>query len=272
MTNINTTQAQIISDLGVIPTFDVDIEIERRVGFLQNYVRTAGAKALVLGISGGVDSLTAGMLAQRAVENLRTEGYDAQFIAVRLPYGVQRDEHEAQLSLATIKPDMSLTVDIQPATDGIFKATQHWMDADRADFHKGNIKARQRMIAQYAIAGAYNGLVIGTDHCAEAVMGFYTKFGDGAADILPLTGLNKRQVRAVAARLGAPEQLVFKVPTADLETDNPGLPDEVAHGVTYDQIDDFLEGKQVDSAAEAKIITTYAKTQHKRDLPYGPAA
>ncbi|MNV09363.1 NH(3)-dependent NAD(+) synthetase [compost metagenome] len=140
-----------------------------------------------------------------------------------------------------------------------------------SDFHKGNIKARQRMIAQYALAGAAGGLVIGTDHCAEALMGFYTKFGDGAADILPLTGLNKRRVRAVAARLGAPEKLVFKTPTADLETDNPGLPDEVAFGLTYDVIDDFLEGKTIDAVAAEKIISTYNASQHKRDLPYGPA-
>src|ERR1044071_3915976 len=89
--------------------------------------------------------------------------------------------------------------------------------AAREAFLLGNIKARQRMIAQFALAGAMRGLVIGTDHSAEALMGFYTKFGDGAADILPLAGLNKRRVRAVAKLLGAPDDLVFKVPTADLE-------------------------------------------------------
>ena len=90
-------------------------------------------------------------------------------------------------------------------------------DAGREDFLLGNIKARQRMIAQFAIAGAARGLVIGTDHAAEALMGFFTKYGDGAADILPLSGLNKRRVRALAAHLGAPPELVGKVPTADLE-------------------------------------------------------
>src|SRR5512142_3273905 len=95
------------------------------------------------------------------------------------------------------------------------------VDGDRFHFHLGNVKARQRMIAQYALAGATRGLVIGTDHAAEALTGFYTKFGDGAADILPLSGLNKRRVRALAQHLGAPEQLVFKTPTADLESDAP---------------------------------------------------
>lgn len=268
MTTTLPTQAEIISALGVIPTFDVNTEYDRRVGFLKNYLRNSGAKSLVLGISGGVDSLTAGLLAQDAIRQLRDEGYGAAFIAVRLPYGEQRDEAEAQLSLETITPDVTAVVNIKPATDAMVEA----FGGNISDFVKGNIKARQRMIAQYAIAGANNGLVIGTDHCAEAVMGFYTKFGDGAADILPLTGLNKRQVRALASHMGAPDQLVFKVPTADLESDNPGLPDEVAHGVTYDQIDDFLEGKAIAADAEKKIIETYAKTQHKRDLPYGPAA
>lgn len=260
------TQAQIIKDLGVITDFDVDIEIERRVEFLKNYLRNTGSHTLVLGISGGVDSLTAGLLAQWAVNRLRADGYDAKFIAVRLPYGEQRDEHEAQLSLETIQPDEIRTVNIKGSVDAMAEAL-----GSVSDFNKGNIKARARMIAQYAIAGETKGLVIGTDHCAEAIMGFYTKFGDGAADILPLTGLNKRQVRAVAKRCGAPDQLVFKVPTADLETDNPGLPDEVAHGLTYDQIDDFLEGKAIATEAAEKIIDTYVRTQHKRDLPYGPA-
>lgn len=260
-------QFEIINDLGMGIDFDVDVEIERRVNFLQNYLRTTGTRSLVLGISGGVDSLTAGLLAQWAVNRIRETGYDAQFIAVRLPYGVQRDEAEAQLSLETINPDVIKTVNIKASVDAMADAL-----GGVTDFNKGNIKARARMIAQYAIAGETKGLVIGTDHCAEAIMGFYTKFGDGAADILPLTGLNKRQVRALASRMAAPESLVFKVPTADLETDNPGLPDEVAHGVTYDQIDDFLEGKTIDAAAAEKIIETYLKTQHKRDLPYGPAA
>lgn len=260
-------QFEIINDLGMGVDFDVDVEIERRVNFLQNYLRTTGTRSLVLGISGGVDSLTAGLLAQWAVNRIRETGYDAQFIAVRLPYGEQRDEAEAQLSLETINPDVIKTVNIKASVDAMADAL-----GGVTDFNKGNIKARARMIAQYAIAGETKGLVIGTDHCAEAIMGFYTKFGDGAADILPLTGLNKRQVRALASRMAAPESLVYKVPTADLETDNPGLPDEVAHGVTYDQIDDFLEGKTIDAAAAEKIIETYLKTQHKRDLPYGPAA
>src|SRR5690606_739796 len=138
------------------------------------------------------------------------------------------------------------------------------------DFVLGNIKARQRMIAQYAVAGAYGGIVVGTDHAAEALMGFFTKFGDGAADLTPLTGLSKRRVRALASALGAPDTLVYKVPTADLESLNPQKPDEHAFGLTYDQLDDFLEGKPVAPDVFERIVSIFRSTAHKRALPYSP--
>jgi len=273
---VDATQREIIAALHVAPVFDAAAELARRTEFLADYLRSTGLKALVLGISGGVDSLTAGCLAQRAVETLRAEGRDATFIAMRLPYGVQRDEAEAQAGLAVIRPDRLLTVDIRPAADAMLAALhaggQVFRDAAHEDFVLGNIKARQRMIAQFAVAGAHDGLVIGTDHAAEALMGFFTKFGDGAADVTPLTGLNKRRVRAVAALLGAPDALVYKVPTADLESLVPGKPDEDAFGVSYEQIDDFLEGKPVSAAARAVILSTHRKSAHKRALPVEPPA
>ncbi|MGL5488976.1 MAG: NAD(+) synthase, partial [Shewanella sp.] len=137
-------------------------------------------------------------------------------------------------------------------------------DEAKVDFVKGNVKARMRMITQYELAGLVGGLVVGTDHSAENITGFYTKWGDGACDLAPLFGLNKRQVRQLAAYLGAPESLVYKAPTADLEDNKPLLEDEVALGLTYEQIDDFLEGKVVDKAVEEKLINIYKATQHKR--------
>ncbi|QEN88896.1 ammonia-dependent NAD(+) synthetase [Labrys sp. KNU-23] len=258
-------------DIIVPEAFDPAAEAERRIAFLADYLKASGGRAYVLGISGGVDSLTAGLLAQAAVERLRTEGYQAQFLAMRLPYGVQADEKDAQHSLATIKADRVVTVNIKPAADAMMaeltREAGDLIEGARADFHHGNIKARQRMIAQFGLAGAVRGIVIGTDHAAEAVMGFYTKFGDGAADILPLAGLNKRRVRALAAHLGAPRELVFKVPTADLETNVPLKPDEDAYGVTYDEIDDFLEGKAIAEASHQRILSTYRASAHKRALP-----
>jgi NAD+ synthase len=221
----------------------------------------------VLGISGGVDSSTAGRLCQLAVERVRADGGDASFVAMRLPYGVQHDEDDAQRALEFIKPDETLTVDIKPATDAMVASVAHAGLGDRADFHAGNIKARQRMIAQYAVAGARGGLVVGTDHAAEAVMGFFTKYGDGACDLTPLSGLTKRRVRVVGERLGAAPEITGKVPTADLESDRPGVPDETVLGVTYDQIDSFLEGHEIEPEAAEIIIGYHRRTIHKRAVP-----
>lgn len=267
-------QRQIIAALEVSHQFDVQSEIARRVAFLRERLQSSGMRTLVLGISGGVDSLTAGLLAQHAARQAREQGQQAEFIAMRLPYGVQRDEDDAQRSLDVIGPDKVLTVDIKPASDAMLnaiKASGHVFEsAAQEDFVLGNIKARQRMIAQYAVAGVTRGLVIGTDQAAEALMGFFTKHGDGAADLTPLTGLTKRRVRAVAAALGAPDPLVFKVPTADLENLAPLKPDEDAFGVSYDTIDDFLEGKAISESDAEIILRQYKATAHKRALPATP--
>ncbi|WP_394143308.1 ammonia-dependent NAD(+) synthetase [Vibrio atypicus] len=265
---------QLIRDeMRVLPSIDPHFEITRRVDFIKRKLQEAGCKSLVLGISGGVDSTTCGRLAQIAVDQLNEEstgGY--QFIAVRLPYGEQKDEDEAQLALSFIKPTHSVSVNIQQGVDGIHSATNTALeetglipeDAAKVDFVKGNVKARARMVAQYEIAGYVGGLVLGTDHSAENITGFYTKFGDGACDLAPLFGLSKRQVRELAATLGAPELLVKKVPTADLEELDPQKADEDALNLTYEQIDDFLEGQPVAQEVSDRLVHIYKVTQHKR--------
>lgn len=267
-------QRSIIETLKVASSFDADVEIERRTRFLREHLIRHQRRTLVLGISGGVDSLTAGFLAQRAAREAREQGHEVRFIAMRLPYGVQKDEEDAQRSLRAIEPDTVLTVDIKPAADAMLAALKAgglaFERAEQQDFILGNIKARQRMIAQYAVAGTMHGMVIGTDHAAEALMGFFTKFGDGACDVTPLTGLNKRRVRALAKTLGAHEALVHKIPTADLEDLAPLKPDEAAFGVSYEEIDDFLEGKRVSDRAYDIIMKQYRATAHKRALPVEP--
>lgn len=267
--------AEIRSALQVDPNLkgsaEIRQEIQRRVDFIKKMVRGSGTKGLVLGISGGVDSTTCGKLCQMAVESLREDGYEATFYAMRLPYGVQADEDDAQVALKFINPDQSRTVDIKGSVDAMMACiTDEPADTAHLDFVKGNVKARARMIAQYTLANLVNSLVAGTDHAAEAVMGFFTKFGDGACDLAPLTGLVKSQVRSIAAELGAPEELVKKVPTADLEDLEPGRPDEEAHGVSYEQIDAFLLGEPVDEAAAKIIVRHYDATEHKRQVPPGP--
>jgi NAD+ synthase len=267
-------QKRIATELHVAASFDAAQEIERRIDFLARYLRENGLAAYVLGISGGVDSTTAGRLAQLAVERLRAADYDAHFVAMRLPYGAQQDEADAQQSLAFIRADEVLSVDVKPAADAMLASLDasglRFANHEQQDFVHGNIKARCRMIAQYAAASARRGVVIGTDHAAESVMGFFTKFGDGGADVLPLAGLNKRRVRVVAQALGAPDALAHKVPTADLEMLRPQRPDEDAYEIHYDDIDDFLEGKPVSDAVYQTVMRFYDATAHKRALPYTP--
>ena len=272
MVNIMLKQS-VIEEMKVLPHIDVDYEVARRVSFIKTQLRDSGLNSLVLGISGGIDSCTLGRLAQIAVNELNQEHKETyQFIAVRLPYSAQADEDDAQQSIDFIQPSQSVSVNVQPGADAIHAASSSAL-ADtgllpaseaKQDFVKGNVKARTRMVIQYEIAGMVDGLVLGTDHSAENITGFYTKYGDGACDLAPLFGLSKRQVRQVAAHLGAPEKIIHKAPTADLESLDPQKADEAALGLTYEQIDDFLEGKSQDDAVAERLLYIYKSTQHKR--------
>ncbi|MEV0360718.1 ammonia-dependent NAD(+) synthetase [Nocardia sp. NPDC050697] len=262
---------QIIAELGVRPRIDPEAEIRGRVEFLKDYLRSTPAKGYVLGISGGQDSTLAGRLAALAAAELRAEGAEAAFVAVRLPYGVQADEADAKIALDFIQPDRSVVVNVRPGVDALTAETAGGLGADGLrDFVRGNVKARERMVIQYAIAGQENLLVIGTDHAAEAITGFFTKYGDGGADVTPLTGLTKRQGAALLRALGAPESTWSKVPTADLEDDKPALPDEEALGVRYSEIDDYLEGAEVSDAVAERLESLFTATRHKRNLPVAP--
>ncbi|MBK0419195.1 ammonia-dependent NAD(+) synthetase [Leucobacter sp. CSA1] len=264
-------QRRIIRDLGARPEVDAAAEVERRVGFLVDYVRASpGVRGFVLGISGGQDSTLAGRLAQLAAERLRAEGREAEFVAVRLPYAVQHDEDDAQLALSFIRPDAQVSVNIASGVDAITAEVGEALGTPVTDFTKGNVKARMRMIAQYTIAGDRGLLVIGTDHAAEAITGFFTKFGDGAADVLPLAGLTKGQGAAMLRHLGAEERLWKKVPTADLLDSDPGQTDEASLGVSYAEIDAYLRGEEVAAAAAANLERRYLTSAHKRHLPATP--
>ncbi|MBL4631496.1 MAG: ammonia-dependent NAD(+) synthetase, partial [Paraglaciecola sp.] len=263
----------IIQEMRVLAQIDVEFEIKRRVNFIKSTLINSGSKTLVLGISGGIDSCTLGRLAQVAVNELNQQQEKAyQFVAIRLPYNVQADEVDAQTSIDFIQPSQSLTVNVQPGVDAIDLQTRLAMQSInllpanevKCDFVKGNVKARTRMVIQYQVAGLLDGLVLGTDHSAENITGFYTKYGDGACDLAPLFGLNKRQVKQIAECLGAPKNIIHKAPTADLESLAPQKSDEQALGMSYEQIDDFLEGKVVADEIAEKLIAIYQKAQHKR--------
>lgn len=265
------TQRQIIEALHAKAAIDPAEEARFRVNFLKEYVAHAHMNGFVLGISGGQDSTLAGRLCQMAVEELRAEiGKEYLFIALRLPYGMQKDEEDAQAALQFIHADKMYVVNVQPAVDGAVASFAAATGLAMTDYNKGNQKAQERMTVQYRFAHQFNVLVVGTDHAAEAVTGFFTKYGDGGVDLTPLTGLTKRQGRSLLKYLGAPEQTYMKPPTADLLDNRPGQLDEDELGMSYKVIDDYLEGKAIPAEAAQRIEHRYQLTEHKRHVPVTP--
>lgn len=262
-----TKQEEIITELGVKPVIDPEEEIAKRIGALHDYLAVSHLGGYVLGISGGQDSLLAGTLAQKAVEKLRKEGHDASFHTVLLPYGVQADAADARLAVDFIHPDYTHDWNIKGPTDAFVDMFEQAEGRRVTDFNKGNLKARARMASQYLLSGTDNVMVVGTDHASEAITGFFTKYGDGAADITPLATLTKDQGTELLMALGAPARLYLKQPTADLLDNQPGRTDEDELGVTYRDINAYLKGKTIDPAAAARIEQLYDQTQHKRRPP-----
>jgi NAD+ synthase len=264
-------QALIIQTLGVKPEIDPKEEFTFRVNFLKQYLLKTGAKGYVVGISGGVDSTLTGTMARVACDELTQEtGSEYKFVAVRLPYGVQADEEDAQRALEFICPHNIFTVNIKPAVDAAVEQFRLAVGENLSDFHKGNTKARERMKVQYDIGAHFGLLVLSTDQAPEAATGFFTKYGDGGADVAPISGLTKGQVRQILQYLGAPEHIYMKTPTADLEDNRPLLPDEVALGFTYDDLDKYLINQPVSDEVKQMIERKYDATEHKRHLPVTP--
>ncbi|KGR90650.1 NAD synthetase [Ureibacillus massiliensis 4400831 = CIP 108448 = CCUG 49529] len=262
-------QKKIIQELKVLPEIDPEEEVRKSVDFLKQYAKKhTFLKGFVIAISGGQDSTLTGKLIQIAVDELNEEEGTHKYstYAVRLPYGVQADEQDAQDAIGFIQPTEVVTVNIKPAVDASVKSLAE-AGILLSDFAKGNEKARERMKVQYSIAAMKGAVVVGTDHAAEAITGFFTKYGDGGVDLTPIFRLNKRQGKQILSFLDCPEHLYLKTPTADLEEDRPALPDETALGVTYDDIDDYLEGKEVPENVKNIIEGHFIKSQHKRHTP-----
>jgi NAD+ synthase len=261
-------QQEIIAKLGVQPTIDVDQEIRKRVDFLKDYVLKTGVKGLLIAISGGIDSAVATGLCKQATDEL-TEEQGTEYITVGVfqPYGVQVDIEHSYATANAFNLKHQVETNIEEAVDEIALNTEYAMKQMGVHKHiskegKGNVKARTRMVVQYALAFDLNLLVVGTDHASEAITGFYTKWGDGAVDLTPLSSLNKRQVRQLAAKLGVPQSVIDKVPTAGLWE---GQTDEAELGISYEDNSDYLEGKAIPADVQEKLEKQYLRTAHKRN-------
>jgi len=260
-------QQEIIAKLGVQSQIDAAQEIRKRVDFLKEYVLSSGTRGLLIAISGGVDSAVASAICKLATDELSAQqGKEYKTLGVFQPYGVQSDiDHSYEVAKAL---DLQYTVEtnIEDTVGEIVLETEFALKSIGVHGHlsrsgKGNVKARTRMVIQYALAFEQNLLVVGTDHASEAITGFFTKYGDGAVDITPLSSLNKRQVRLLGAELGVPQSVLEKAPTAGLWE---GQTDEAELGITYEDNSDYLEGKEIDPVIKEKLEKQYIKTNHKR--------
>ncbi|NHN32314.1 ammonia-dependent NAD(+) synthetase [Paenibacillus agricola] len=260
-------QQEIIAKLGVKPIIQVDVEIRNRVDFLKAYVREARMDGLLIAISGGIDSAVAAGLCKQATDELTAEkGREYKTVGVFQPYGEQADIADSYAVAEAFGLVYKIETNIEETVNEIALEAEYGLKSIGVHRHisrsgKGNVKARTRMVLQYALAFELNLLVVGTDHASEAVTGFFTKHGDGAVDLTPLSTLNKRQVRQLAAALGVPQSVLAKAPTAGLWE---GQTDEAELGITYDANSDYLEGKEIDPAAQEKLEKQYKGTEHKR--------
>lgn len=260
-------QSEIIERLGVKPKIDPEAEVRRRVDFLKQYVTQSGTTGLLIAISGGIDSAVATGLCKRATDELSAEtGREYMTLGVFQPYGDQSDIADSYAVAEAFQLTHKVETNIAEAVDEIALEVEHGFKALGIPRHlsrggKGNVKARTRMVTQYALAFDLNLLVVGTDHASEAVTGFYTKWGDGAVDITPLSTLNKRQVRQIASYIGVPQSVLDKAPTAGLWE---GQTDESELGITYGDNSDYLEGKEIAAEVREKLEKQYLKTEHKR--------
>ncbi|UJF24337.1 NAD(+) synthase [Suttonella sp. R2A3] len=215
----------------------------------------------VLGVSGGVDSaVVAHLLAKTG----------APVTTLMLPSSVSSDADEdyarSVLDHAGLSGDV---VSIAPMYEAVMASVAPLLgdEEKRVNVLRGNLQARLRMITLYTVAQSRRAVVVGTDNAAEWYTGYFTKYGDGAADVVPMTHLRKEQVYELARYLGVPEGVINKPPSAGLWQ---GQTDEGEMGVTYQDLDAFLRGESVSEAAEERIAFWHDRSYHKREMPRTP--
>jgi NAD+ synthase len=220
-------------------------------------VTTGGGKGAVLGLSGGIDSAVVGALARLA--------FGDEALGVVMPcHSDPRDAEDAALAARALRL-RTTTVDLGPAYDALLaelgRAAPELAEQRLAT---ANLKPRLRMITLYAFANLSSYRVLGTGNLDELTVGYFTKFGDGGCDLLPLGGLTKGEIRELARELGVPAPIVEKPPSAGLWA---GQTDEGEMGLTYEQLDAFVRGREVPAAVRASIEALRDASAHKRALP-----
>jgi NAD+ synthase len=249
--------------------------------FIADTVAAAGADEAVIALSGGIDSTLTSHLAVEAL------GADTVYGLV-LPSEVNRegnmsDAERVASELLGIEYDV---VEIEPLVDAVIGAVPEEFTADDADQYRtavGNLRARLRAVLNYFAANNRSGVVLGTGNRSEAQVGYFTKYGDGAVDCLPIAPLYKQQVRQLARHVGVPEDLAAKTASAELWADQT---DEDELGLDYDTLDSILalhvdgplspaataDHVGIDESVVERVRAMYEGSAHKREFPPGPGA
>lgn len=237
--------------------------INEIVNWVKKQVQAAGAKGCVFGLSGGVDSAVVGVLCKKA--------FPDNVLGLLMPcFSHEEDLTDAREPAEKFSIPTKL-LDLEPVFDQFFLQFEgKAYDKKEMNLALANLKPRLRMITLYYYANKLNYLVVGTGNRSEAVMGYFTKYGDGGVDILPLGGILKSQVRELAKELGIPDKILNKVPTAGLW---PGQTDEGEMGITYAELDKIITGLEknelagLDPKFVSKVKQKMSETRHKRALP-----
>ncbi|SHG73225.1 NAD(+) synthase [Virgibacillus chiguensis] len=239
-------------------------EVDEIVSWLQLQVEKTGVKGLAVGVSGGIDSAVVAALIKKACPD--------NSIGVIMPiHSSDTSVRDAKAVVDKLGIDY-VTIDLAKVRDNMYNSIQSELQANQMyntnneKLAKANLSARLRMSTLYTIATNHNYLVVGTDNAAEWYTGYFTKYGDGGVDILPIVEFTKGEVKELAVYLGIPNAVVNKQPSADLWE---GQSDEEEMGIRYALIDAYLKGEDIPQADRKKIETMHKRTAHKREsLPF----
>ncbi|MFA5421285.1 MAG: NAD(+) synthase [Bacilli bacterium] len=221
--------------------------------FLQQYLRDAHASSYVLGVSGGIDSALAASLARRAVGK-------EHLLALLMPIDSDASDLKDGLELCQKLDIAYRVIDLSDVYHSLISKFKFADDAS-GKMACNNTKVRLRMVTLYAFAQSRGSLVLGTDNADEIHVGYFTKYGDGAADLAPIAELTKGEVYEASRLLGVPTSIIERVPTAGLFA---GQTDEGELGITYEQLDCYLLGRPVDGKVAERISYLHRISEHKR--------
>jgi len=230
---------------------------EKLISWIRERVSSSGCKGVVVGMSGGLDSSVLAVLCHRA--------FPQSMLGVLMPCYSNREDMEHAQALATKFSIPTKAVALDSVFDALLQALPgNEVDPDVSRLAEANLKARLRMLTLYYFANRLGYMVAGSGNRSELSVGYFTKYGDGGADILPLGNLVKGEVKELARFLSIPQQIIDKPPSAGLWE---GQTDEGELGLSYEELDRYLVTGEANSKLKEKIKSMIAATQHKRQPP-----